>query len=1242
MLRRLTALASRRSAAPRAAAGTKGHFWSVLPRSTQLSLALAAIGGLGAIGQTIPNPSFETDTFATFPGYISGNGPITGWTGEPAARVGLNPAGGSPFADNGTLPDGKNAAFIQANVDDPATPTTLSTTVTGLTSGKTYKVRFQANARNGQVGNLRVAVDGTEIVATSVWSAGGANPYWYIAFEFTAAGSTAALTLSNDATTDQTVNVDNFVIAESTGSWKVNAWTGDEDSGVDSKYFYTHAYNFGSSASPDINGVTFTGLAGGSPTVADRLATTYFGNVYNADANSVTAAGQATAALATDFVYGGTIPVGSYQAITMLGLTPGTEYIATLYTVGWDEPSLTARWADVSIGNDHFTFNQDLFFTDGGLTVSCRYTADETGTAMLKIIPINPNNQSIHTYGFSNREAVSRNVAPVILSEPQGSVVSPGVDVSFAVSATGLPVPTYQWRFKGANINGANAATYTVTGVTAANAGDYDVVVANSVSSVTSKAAKLTVGVPMENPSFEVDIFPTWPGYVRDNSPITSWTTLGGHGINPVEDGRGPFADNGIIPNGTHVAFMQDAGALTQTVSGLSAGSLYYVHYYENARNGGTPSMEVKVDGTTVVAVHGVTQVGGGAYHEVYSDVFTAAGTSAELSFIKGVIEGADTTALIDNVAIIPVPAGTAPFITSNPQPQLVSVGDSATFTAHAVGSPTLTYQWLKNGVAIDQATGTSFTLSNIQKVDEADYALKVTSEAGTATSAAAKLTVYEPIPDLFSTGLDDKRQPLADGATDPHWRLIDNPDGGTPEAIVQTPPGAWLANNAAGKWIGPKQDTVASPVGQYTYRTVLDLTGRDPSTLVIEGVWAVDNAGRDIRVNGLSTGNPQNTAGFASWTTFRIDSSNASFIAGSNSLEFVVDNLTDPGYTGLRMQIVRSNLRIPPGTPPEILTQPIGTEMAEGETLTLTATARGTAPLAYQWNKDGVAIPGQTTLTLTIPNVTSADSGAYTITVSNSVGSKTSDPANVCVCLRPLPVAFGTGVDASGALLADAAVDPHYKMTVSPDPTYVGPDAVAINNVWPIAPAGPWLANGPGSRWIGPQPDQTAAGGNYAGDYTYETTVDLTGYDVTKVKLVGGWASDNGGLDILLNGTSLGLTNPGFGSLNPFTITSGLVAGKNTLAFVMNNAAGDTELNPTGLRVDLRALLTIEPAVKPALTITRNAGNVSVSWAPAAAGQQLQSAPAVTGPWTEVSNATNPYSTATSGAATFYRVVKP
>lgn len=1204
--------------------------------------AVAAVSGMTLLGQTIPNPSFEADTFTVWPGYISGNAPITGWTANVDTRAGLNPAAGTPFADNGTIPQGSNVAFIQS--DEGGAGVTLGTTISGLTAGTTYKLAFRANARGGQAANLRILIDDVDLVGAegvpgvTIYPVTGTSPYSFVAFEFTASAASQTLTLLNDSTSDNTVLVDDFSIAPTSGRWVVAPWTGDEDSGVDANYVYTHAYNFGSADSPAINGITFTGLAGGNPGVAGRFSTTYLVNLFTGDNDAALTGGSKI--LGRDFVYGGTVPAGSFQSITIEGLTAGTEYVATIYSVGFDPPGPTIRWATFSVGNDRLTVNQDQFFNNGGILLSYRYTADASGSVTLNYAPINPANVSIHTYGFSNREAVSRNVAPEITGQPLNQTVTVGLPATFTVAATGIPAPTYQWRFKGANIGGATEASYTIPATAATDVGDYDVVVRNSMGTVTSNPVKLTIGIPLLNPSFEEDVFTVWPGYVSGNVPITGWEALGGHGLNPVEDGQSPFADNGAIPHGRQVALMQENGALSQTVTGLSAGAQYYLHYYENARTVVTvPSLEVRLGETTLVPMRSVPPVGGGQYREIYSDVFAATTAEAVLSFIKGAPQGGDCTALVDNVAIVQVPAGTVPFVTVNPRAQKASVGESASFSAQAIGSLPLALQWLKNGEAIAGATSATLQLDNVQEAAEADYSLRISNAAGSVTTAAARLTVYEPIPDLYNTGLDANRAPLAEGAVDPHWRLIDNPDTGSNDAIVEGAlPGAWMANTTTSQWVGPQLNTVGSAIGIYTYRTTIDLTDRDPSTVIIEGRWATDNTGRAIRVNGVATANLPNTAQFASWTAFTLDGQQSQFVAGPNTLEFVVENEAAIGYTGLRVEFVRSNVKIPPGVPPEILTHPLSQTVTEGSTVTLVASAGGTAPLSFQWSKDGVTLPGQTGLTLTLTNVKPEDSGAYTFTASNALGSATSNPGNLCVCLVPVPGIFGTGLDATGALLADGDVDPHYTMTSSPDGDFPGPEAYAINAVWPIQ-AGVWLLNGPASRWIGPQASQTT--GNAPGDYTYHTEFDLTGIDLAKFRLIGGWTSDNAGTAVLLNGTATGLSNTGaFGSLTPFTITTGFANGVNTLDFVVNNA-GDA-LNPTGLRVDLKGYLYTEPAAKAVLKITRDGANLSISWSPTSTGQKLQSATAVTGPWADVQNATNPYVTAATGTAQYFRVIIP
>ena len=246
-----------------------------------ISRAGAAVGAIvvllcqAALGQTIPNPSFEADTFTVFPGYISVNTPITGWTANPADEVGLNPAGGSPFADNGAIPNGNNVAFIQAGSAVDSQQGTLSTTISGLTIGTTYKVNLRANARSGQAPSLRLSIDSAEIMAMTMHSAGPNNPYWYIAFEFTATATSQVLGVLNDTATDNTLLVDDFSIAPSSGKWVVDAWNDDASSGLDSSFYYTHAYKFGNATNFTLNGVAFTGLGGNNPQVPGSFSTTF-------------------------------------------------------------------------------------------------------------------------------------------------------------------------------------------------------------------------------------------------------------------------------------------------------------------------------------------------------------------------------------------------------------------------------------------------------------------------------------------------------------------------------------------------------------------------------------------------------------------------------------------------------------------------------------------------------------------------------------------------------------------------------------------------------------------------------------------------------------------------------------------------------------------------------------------------------------------------------------------------------
>jgi len=90
---------------------------------------------------------------------------------------------------------------------------------------------------------------------------------------------------------------------------------------------------------------------------------------------------------------------------------------------------------------------------------------------------------------------------PQITTQPQSQTVAAGASVSFTVTATGVPAPTYQWYFNGTAIGGATSSMYSLSSAQTTNAGNYTVTVTNVVGSVTSNQATLTVTAVTPPPS---------------------------------------------------------------------------------------------------------------------------------------------------------------------------------------------------------------------------------------------------------------------------------------------------------------------------------------------------------------------------------------------------------------------------------------------------------------------------------------------------------------------------------------------------------------------------------------------------------------------------------------------------------------------------------------------------------------------------------------------------------------------
>jgi uncharacterized delta-60 repeat protein len=82
----------------------------------------------------------------------------------------------------------------------------------------------------------------------------------------------------------------------------------------------------------------------------------------------------------------------------------------------------------------------------------------------------------------------------------------------------------------------------------------------------------------------------------------------------------------------------------------------------------------------------------------------------------------------------------------------------------------------------------------------------------------------------------------------------------------------------------------------------------------------------------------------------------------------------------------------------PVIVNQPLDQELFPGQSADFQIISAGSAPLAYQWRKNGINLEGETKGTLTITNLQCQDGGGFDVVISNSIGVVTSTVAYLTI----------------------------------------------------------------------------------------------------------------------------------------------------------------------------------------------------------------------------------------------------
>ena len=89
---------------------------------------------------------------------------------------------------------------------------------------------------------------------------------------------------------------------------------------------------------------------------------------------------------------------------------------------------------------------------------------------------------------------------------------------------------------------------------------------------------------------------------------------------------------------------------------------------------------------------------------------------------------------------------------------------------------------------------------------------------------------------------------------------------------------------------------------------------------------------------------------------------------------------------------------------PPSFTRHPASRTAGAGEDVRFAVEVSGSAPLSYQWLKDGAPVAGALGPELVLKSVQSRDAGAYSVQVSNAYGNAVSARADLAVLTTAAP----------------------------------------------------------------------------------------------------------------------------------------------------------------------------------------------------------------------------------------------
>jgi len=598
---------------------------------------------------------------------------------------------------------------------------------------------------------------------------------------------------------------------------------------------------------------------------------------------------------------------------------------------------------------------------------------------------------------------------PTITQQPLGQSVAEGDPFTLSVTAAGSPPLSYQWTFKGTNIDGATNSSFVVVSATPANAGDYKVTISDAGGSITSVSATVTVLPALANAL----VVP--PQFTNTDASGLSGIFYAAPGLRIQEVYAADlFALNGPILI-TEIRLRRDPAAATFQTTNSSirfvlsttqkAPGALSLTFADNLSSDQT----VVFDGSLVVSslinkpatgampfdiVIPLTQpfLYDPAAGNLLLDVLQSAPSSS-----PSIEASNDSNDSASRVFAYGASQDTAQY--SDTGADVLELGFVPETSSGCLPPPTDLVAWwpldgdgrdpvgadpgvvLGDGLFVQGEVGEGLHFDGAN--DSVHIAASPTLDVGKGAGLTFE-TWIKPSTVAF-------QQPLFEwndnqGNIQSHfWISVELGQGG---------PGSLLANLADSTggyhWFSSTPGFVTTNNFQHVAFTYDKASGM--ARLLYNGqVVREENLGSFAPATSSDLYLGFRPSGTAAGNRFFGVMDEASIYGRALSPEEVL-GIVQAGRQG----------KCKPPLPPFITHQPRSQSVADGDLVTLSVTATGSSPLAYQWTFKSNDLTGATNAVLVIAQATAGDSGDYTVRISNAVSSVTSDIATLAVTPGP------------------------------------------------------------------------------------------------------------------------------------------------------------------------------------------------------------------------------------------------